>query len=179
MAVNMFVYLVSSSSEGGDTGPSGLGPRVTERPDYAQLHNRGTTGRDTTDPRGQGRGRGRDAAGGAPRGPLSDGVQELTVSCNAAAVDADERLSLGAFRLGGSTEPTAKAASTVSAADQLLAYEDYTLAPLRRLGISGKHFKQTIQKLAICATQHLQKIWQHRQKLLQQGTSAAMRAGIG
>ena len=29
------------------------------------------------------------------------------------------------------------------------AYEDYTLAPLRRLGISGKHLKQTIQKLAI------------------------------
>ena len=59
------------------------------------------------------------------------------------------------------------------------AYEDYTLAPLRRLGISGKHLKQTIQKLAICATQHMQKIWQHRQKLQQQGTSAAMRAGIG
>ena len=60
------------------------------------------------------------------------------------------------------------------------AYEDYTLAPLRRLGISGKHLKQTVQKLAICTTQQMQKIWQHRQKLLQQGTSAAaMRAGIG
>ena len=59
------------------------------------------------------------------------------------------------------------------------AYEDYTLAPLRRLGISGKHLKQTIRKLAICATQHMQKIWQHRQQLQQQGTSAAMRAGIG
>ena len=60
------------------------------------------------------------------------------------------------------------------------AYEDYTLAPLRRLGISGKHLKQTVQKLAICTTQHMQKIWQHRQKLQQQGTSAAaLRAGIG
>ena len=37
------------------------------------------------------------------------------------------------------------------------AYEDYTLAPLRRLGIRGKHLKQTIQKLAICATQHMQR----------------------
>ena len=41
------------------------------------------------------------------------------------------------------------------------AYEDYTMAPLRRLGISGRHLKQTIQKLAICATQHMQNIWQH------------------
>jgi hypothetical protein len=59
------------------------------------------------------------------------------------------------------------------------AYEDFTLAPLRRLGIRGNHLKQTAQKLAVCATQHMQKIWQHRQKL-QQGTSAAnTRAGIG
>jgi hypothetical protein len=33
-------------------------------------------------------------------------------------------------------------------------------------------FNQTTQKLAVSATQHMQKIWQHRQKL-QQGTSAA------
>jgi hypothetical protein len=59
------------------------------------------------------------------------------------------------------------------------AYEDFTLAPLRRLGIRGNHLKQTTQKLAVCATQHMQKIWQHRQKL-QQGTAAAnTRVGIG
>jgi len=43
------------------------------------------------------------------------------VSSNAAAVDADERVSLGAWRLGGSTEPEANAASTAPTADQLLA----------------------------------------------------------
>ena len=136
----------SSSSEGGDTGPSGLGPRVTERPDYAQLHTRGTTGRDSTDPRGQGRGRGRgrDAAGGAPRGPLSDGVQELTVSNNAAAADADERLSLGAFRLGGSTEPTANAASTVPAADQLLAAASTLVLLQQKHDIATKDPKQSV-----------------------------------
>jgi hypothetical protein len=42
----------------------------------------------------------------------------------------------------------------------------------------GTILKQTAQKLAVCATQHMEKIWQHRQKL-QQGTSAAnTRAGI-
>jgi hypothetical protein len=47
------------------------------------------------------------------------------------------------------------------------AYEDFTLAPLRRLGIRGNHLKHTAQKLAVCATQHMQKIGQHRQKLQQ------------
>ena len=41
------------------------------------------------------------------------------------------------------------------------AYEDYTFAPLRRLSISSKHLKQQVQKLAICATQHMQKILSH------------------
>jgi hypothetical protein len=57
-------------------------------------------------------------------------------------------------------------------------YQDFTIAPLQRLGVQGKELEYTLQKVAICTVQQLHKVWKHRWALIKQGTNTN-RTGIG
>jgi len=59
-------------------------------------------------------------------------------------------------------------------------YEDFTVAPLKRLGVQGSPLQSVLQKLAVCAAQQMHKVWSYRRKLIQQGRGQAQtRMGVG
>ena len=59
-------------------------------------------------------------------------------------------------------------------------YSDYTIAPLKRLGLKGAHFRSVLEKAAVCAAQQLLKVWRYRWHIVRQGNRQGQaRTGVG
>jgi ribonuclease HI len=59
-------------------------------------------------------------------------------------------------------------------------YTDYTIAPLKRLGLKGAHLRSVLEKAAVCAAQQLLKVWRYRWHIVRQGNRQRQaRTGVG